>query len=463
MADLFSLGGFEIPPEMIRPSEPPKPAPAEQTPAEPAPAPVQETPAPAADPFAGLGGFDIPADAIKPAEPVQEAPAPATDPFAGLGGFDIPADAIKPAEPVQEAPAPEAPAPVEMPFSGLGGFDIPADAIKPAEPVQEAPAPAEEPALVEMPFSGLGGFDIPADAIKPADPVQEAPVPAEEPAPVEMPFSGLGGFDIPADAIKPAEPVQEAPAPAEEPAPAPAETAPEPTVLLKKEAPAPEPASLTPEEPEELDDDLFAAPADTERHSMFEDMQISFAAPEAPSPAPAPAETIRPAAATVDDDEFTAPAAAPTGSVCAPLFGAAEKNIEIYDPEELVAQLPAELNYCTVLRNPDDKHRDAAWAEACGKLYPASADQMLAAVRACVAEKESVFSGPKVILINKGWTTSEILGVPEIQNYLRQSAKPIWDETLAMCEGTEPAEWVRNVWLMRLVERAVDYFTISSN
>ncbi|MCR4645535.1 MAG: hypothetical protein K5695_09040 [Oscillospiraceae bacterium] len=363
MADFFSLGGFNIPPEMIRPSEAPQPAPADPE------------------------------------------PAPAS------------------ADPVAEAPAEPAPAPAEPAFTGLGGFSIPADAIKQPEPVAEAPA-------------------------------EPAPVPAE-PA-----FTGLGGFSIPADAIKQPEPVAEEPA---EPAPAPAEPAPAPTIL-KKEKPEPEPVlpDLTPEEPEELDDDLFAAPEDAEQHSMFDDMQISFADAEQPFQAPEPAESIQSEAETVDEDEFTAPAAA-SKAVFDPWYGAEEKSIEIYDPDMLEAQLPAQLSYCTVLRNPDDKSRDASWVEACEKLYPASEEEMLKAVRACVAVKESVFSGPKVILMNKSWTAAEILEVPDIQSYLRHSAKKLWDEMLTMCEGTEPAEWVRDVWLMRLVERAVDYFTISSN
>ena len=136
---------------------------------------------------------------------------------------------------------------------------------------------------------------------------------------------------------------------------------------------------------------------------MFEDVQISFSDMEQSLRQPQePEKAIQAEAETVDDDEFTAPSAAAAAKTAyTPWLGETEKNIEIYDPEELEAQLPAELNYCTVLQNPDDKSRDAAWVERCGTQYPASSEELLAAVRACIAGKESVIDSPMVVLMNK--------------------------------------------------------------
>ena len=140
-----------------------------------------------------------------------------------------------------------------------------------------------------------------------------------------------------------------------------------------------------------------------------------------------------------------------------------EESVALYDPDELEAVLPPATDYCTVLQNPDEQTHDAAWIAACGQLYPASDEEMLKALRTCIAAKEKVYGGPKVVLMNKSWTTAEILNHPAVQHHLQQSAKPLWEETLKLCDGTETPEWVRSVWMMRLVERAVDYFTISAN
>ena len=163
----------------------------------------------------------------------------------------------------------------------------------------------------------------------------------------------------------------------------------------------------------------------------------------------------------VDEEAFAAPDAA-AAPAYPEWFGGQDKNIEFYDPDELEAMLPTEPDYCTVLGDPEDQKQDPAWIEACEKLYPASAEARTAALRACIAEKADVYSGPKVILMNKSWTTAEILEHPAILQHLQQTAKPLWEETLRLCEGTEPPEWVVRVWMMRLIERALDHFTISS-
>ncbi|MBR3630061.1 MAG: hypothetical protein IKN55_06275, partial [Oscillospiraceae bacterium] len=261
--------------------------------------------------------------------------------------------------------------------------------------------------------------------------------------PAEDNFTGLAGFgNIPADVIRPAAPAV--------------------TVLKKPEPirePEPEPAALVPEEPEALDDDLFAAPEAPKPSGLFEDVRISLAAPVQPPEA----ETMsRPDAEQVEDNDFTAPrpAEAPSFQSWA---GQAETNIEFYDAEELEALLPAEPGYCPVLGDPDGQTHDPAWIAACEQLCPASEKERIAALDEYIKAKEAVYDGPKVILMNKSWTTSEILEHPAVRQHLQQTAKLLWDETLKLCEGTEPPGWVVRVWMMRLVERAVDYFTINSN
>ena len=131
-----------------------------------------------------------------------------------------------------------------------------------------------------------------------------------------------------------------------------------------------------------------------------------------------------------------------------------------YDNDELEADLPSEIQYCLVLRNPNENYSNPEWFKQCQSLFPKTSEQLFADLQNWMLGKEKVFHLPKIIMLQKSWTISEILNHSAMWQELLRTSQLIWDETIRQAEGTESPEWIKALWIMKMMQHIEDYFMI---